>query len=67
MNIPDFYLCYHQMKFSPQGRFTMAAKHHTSTAEIYENNIMDLEKVSFYNILNLFFFLAVLIFCLVGQ
>ncbi|XP_065068301.1 alpha-soluble NSF attachment protein-like [Rhopilema esculentum] len=30
--------------FTDMGRFTMAAKHHTTMAEIYETNIMDLEK-----------------------
>jgi hypothetical protein len=28
-----------------QGRFTMAAKHHITIAEIYESNVVDLEKV----------------------
>eukprot|EP00795_Rhopilema_esculentum_P002694 gene2694-904_t len=32
--------------FTDMGRFTMAAKHHTTMAEIYETNIMDLEKAS---------------------
>jgi len=30
--------------FTDMGRFTIAAKHHVTTAEIYETNIMDLEK-----------------------
>eukprot|EP00794_Sanderia_malayensis_P019949 gene19949-21903_t len=30
--------------FTDMGRFTMAAKHHNTIAEIYDSNIMDLEK-----------------------
>jgi hypothetical protein len=30
----------------PQGRFTIAAKHHISIAEIYETELVDIEKVS---------------------
>lgn len=30
----------------PQGRFTIAAKHHISIAEIYETELVDVEKVS---------------------
>lgn len=29
-----------------QGRFTIAAKHHISIAEIYETELVDIEKVS---------------------
>lgn len=29
-----------------QGRFTIAAKHHITTAEIYESELVDIEKVS---------------------
>lgn len=32
----------------PQGRFTIAAKHHISIAEIYETELVDVEKVSWY-------------------
>lgn len=32
--------------FSPQGRFTIAAKHHITIAEIYETELVDIEKVS---------------------
>lgn len=32
--------------FSFQGRFTIAAKHHITTAEIYESELVDIEKVS---------------------
>ena len=32
--------------FTGQGRFTIAAKHHITVAEIYESNAVDLEKVS---------------------
>lgn len=31
--------------FFSKGRFTMAAKHHITVAEIYEGNTADLEKV----------------------
>lgn len=30
----------------PQGRFTIAAKHHITIAEIYETELVDIEKVS---------------------
>lgn len=30
-----------------QGRFTIAAKHHMTIAEIYESELVDIEKVSF--------------------
>lgn len=30
----------------PQGRFTIAAKHHISVAEIYESDLLDIDKVS---------------------
>lgn len=33
-----------------QGRFTMAAKNHITIAEIYENNLVDLEKVLLINV-----------------
>jgi len=33
------YLC------PPQGRFTIAAKHHITIAEIYEAELVDIEKV----------------------
>jgi len=29
-----------------QGRFTIAAKHHISIAEIYESELVDIEKVN---------------------
>lgn len=29
----------------PQGRFTIAAKHHITIAEIYEAELVDIEKV----------------------
>lgn len=29
----------------PQGRFTIAAKHHITIAEIYESELVDIEKV----------------------
>ena len=29
-----------------QGRFTIAAKHHISIAEIYESDLVDIDKVS---------------------
>lgn len=32
--------------FFPQGRFTIAAKHHITIAEIYETELVDIEKVS---------------------
>lgn len=32
--------------FLHKGRFTMAAKHHITVAEIHENNAADLEKVT---------------------
>lgn len=32
----------------PQGRFTIAAKHHISIAEIYETELVDVEKVNWY-------------------
>lgn len=31
--------------FPPQGRFTIAAKHHITIAEIYETELVDIEKV----------------------
>ena len=30
--------------FPPQGRFTIAAKHHITIAEIYETELVDIEK-----------------------
>lgn len=36
----DFVFC-----FSLQGRFTIAAKHHITIAEIYETELVDIEKV----------------------
>ena len=39
MPVPNAALC-------PQGRFTIAAKHHISIAEIYESELVDIEKVS---------------------
>ena len=36
----------HSFPVSPQGRFTIAAKHHISIAEIYETELVDVEKVS---------------------
>lgn len=30
-----------------QGRFTIAAKHHMTIAEIYESELVDIEKVRF--------------------
>lgn len=30
----------------PKGRFTIAAKHHITIAEIYETELVDIEKVS---------------------
>lgn len=38
----------HSFPVSPQGRFTIAAKHHISIAEIYETELVDVEKVSWY-------------------
>ena len=38
----DFYV----FVFYLQGRFTIAAKHHISIAEVYETEIVDVEKVS---------------------
>lgn len=35
----------HSFPASPQGRFTIAAKHHISIAEIYETELVDIEKV----------------------
>ena len=32
--------------FLDKGRFTMAAKHHITVAEMYESNAVDLEKVT---------------------
>lgn len=32
--------------FFSQGRFTIAAKHHITIAEIYETELVDIEKVS---------------------
>lgn len=32
-----------------QGRFTIAAKHHISIAEIYESEMVDIEKVILHN------------------
>lgn len=32
--------------YPSQGRFTIAAKHHISIAEIYETELVDIEKVS---------------------
>lgn len=34
-----------RLSVSPQGRFTIAAKHHISIAEIYETELVDIEKV----------------------
>lgn len=31
--------------FYPQGRFTIAAKHHITIAEVYESELVDIEKV----------------------
>ncbi len=36
----------HHPAFPFQGRFTIAAKHHITIAEIYESEIVDIEKVS---------------------
>lgn len=38
----EIYSC---MIFFNQGRFTIAAKHHVSIAEIYETEMVDIEKV----------------------
>ena len=38
----EMYSC---MIFFNQGRFTIAAKHHVSIAEIYETEMVDIEKV----------------------
>lgn len=35
-----------QTPFCFQGRFTIAAKHHISIAEIYETELVDIEKVN---------------------
>lgn len=35
-----------QRPFCFQGRFTIAAKHHISIAEIYETELVDIEKVN---------------------
>ncbi|XP_031562782.1 alpha-soluble NSF attachment protein-like [Actinia tenebrosa] len=34
--------------FTDMGRFTMAAKHHINIAEIYESNVVDLEKAIYH-------------------
>lgn len=34
------------MSICAQGRFTIAAKHHITIAEIYETELVDIEKVS---------------------
>ena len=36
----------HYFPVSPQVRFTIAAKHNISIAEIYETELVDVEKVS---------------------
>lgn len=41
----DFFCSTSFLLFLVQGRFTIAAKHHISVAEIYESELVDIEKV----------------------